>query len=103
MMNPMSMMKNIQQMQAKMQALQTEMEAAVFQGQAAGGLVTVEVTGKFECKSVKIDKSLADPEDMETLEDAVQVAINDAVGKSTTTMATKMSAITGGMKIPGIN
>lgn len=103
MMNPMSMMKNIQQMQTKMQALQAEMETAIFQGQAAGGLVTVEVTGKFECKSVKVDKSLADPEDMETLEDAMMVAFNDAVGKSTTTMAEKMNAITGGMKLPGMN
>lgn len=100
--NILGMMKQAQEMQKKMQALQAEMETAVFQGSAAGGAVTVTMTGKYECQGVSIDPELVDPEDVETLEDSVRAAINDAVGKASTTLKQKMDAATGGMKLPGM-
>ena len=97
-----NLMKQAQEMQKKMQALQAEMEDAVFQGSAAGGAVTVTITGKYDCQGVKINPELVDPEDIETLEDSVRAAVNDAVGKASTTLKQKMDAVTGGMKLPGM-
>ena len=101
-MNMMNMMKQAQEMQKKMQALQKEMEEALFQGQAGGGLITVSITGKSECKEVKISPDAVDPEDIETLEDMVLVAFNDAQAKVSAAMNERMAAATGGMKIPGL-
>lgn len=102
MQNMMNMMKQAQEMQKKMKALEKEMEEAIFQGQAGGGLVTVTITGKNECKDVKIQPDAVDPEDIETLEDLVRVAMNDAQNKISSAMNDKMGAVTGGMKIPGL-
>lgn len=101
-MNMGNMMKQAQEMQKKMQMLQKEMEEAIFQGQAGGGLVTVTITGKSECKGVEIQPDAVDPEDIETLEDLVMVAFNDAQAKVGTAMNERMAAATGGMKIPGL-
>ena len=102
MQNMMNMMKQAQEMQKKMKALQKEMEEAKFQGQAGGGLVTVTITGKSECLEVKISPDAVDPEDVETLEDLVMVAINDAQAKLAGAMSERMGAVTGGMNIPGL-
>ena len=53
-------------------------------------------------KSVKIAKEAVDPEDLETLEDLVMVAVNDALGKAAETSQKRMASVTGGMRIPGL-
>lgn len=95
-------MKMIQQMQNRMMKIQEELEEAVVQGTAGGGVVTVEVSGQREMKSIKIDPSAVDPEDVEMLEDLVLAAVTDAMDKAAKMNEEKMGALTGGMKIPGL-
>ncbi len=70
----MGMMKQAQQMQAKMQALQGEMEQLTVEGAAGGGMVKVVMTGKGEVKSVAIDPSLMVADEREILEDLIVAA-----------------------------
>lgn len=95
-------MKMIQQMQNRMMKIQQELEEAVVEGSAGGGVVKVEVSGQREMKSIKIDPSAVDPEDVEMLEDLVLAAVTDAMEKAAKLNEEKMSALTGGMKIPGL-
>jgi nucleoid-associated protein EbfC len=95
-------MKMIQQMQNRMMKIQQELEEAVVEGSAGGGVVKVEVSGQREMKSIKIDPSAVDPEDVEMLEDLVVAAVTDAMEKAAKLNEEKMSALTGGMKIPGL-
>lgn len=95
-------MKMIQQMQNRMMKIQEELEQAVVQGTSGGGVVTVEVSGQRDMKSIKIDPSAVDPEDVEMLEDLVLAAVTDAMDKAAKMNEEKMGALTGGMKIPGL-
>lgn len=95
-------MKMIQQMQNRMMKIQQELEETVVQGTAGGGVITVEVSGQREMRSIKIDPSAVDPEDVEMLEDLVLAAVTDAMEKAAKLNEEKMSALTGGMKIPGL-
>ena len=95
-------MKMIQQMQNRMMKIQQELDEAIVEGSAGGGVVKVEVSGQREMKSIKIDPSAVDPEDVEMLEDLVLAAVTDAMEKAAKMNEEKMSALTGGMKIPGL-
>jgi DNA-binding protein YbaB len=64
--------------------------------------VTVDVSCDQRVKRVKIAKEAADPEDLETLEDLVMVAVNDALAKAAQTSAKRMASVTGGMRVPGL-
>ena len=68
----------------------------------AGGAVTVEVSCDQRVKRVRIGKEAVDPEDLETLEDLVTVAVNDALGKASEASQNRMASVTGGMRIPGL-
>ena len=92
----------IKQMQARLLKIQEDLANETVNGTAGGGAVTVTMTGKQEVRSVKIDPDAADPSDMSVLEDLVLVAVNDAIQKSQELAATRLSAVTGGMKIPGL-
>ena len=94
------MMKQAQQMQAKMGELQEQLLAVEVTGQAGAGLVAVTMNGKNEVRQVKIDKSLADPEEIEVLEDLIVAACNDARGKVEATVQQKTSELMGGLKLP---
>jgi DNA-binding YbaB/EbfC family protein len=98
------MMKQAKQLQEKMQGLQTEIAALQATGTSGGGLVTVIVDGKGGLKSVKIDPTLAKPEEIEILEDLIVAAANDARGKAESLAAEKMKALTAGLGLPaGLN
>lgn len=94
------MMKQAQQMQAQLTAVQAELEKAESEGASGGGLVRVTVTGQGILKYVKIDPSLCAPEEVEVLEDLIVAAFNDARSKSDALAAEKMGALTGGMNLP---
>lgn len=96
------LMKQAQQMQAKMATLQKELEAREFDSSAGGGMVTVKVNGKQELMELKINPECVDPEDVEVLEDMVKAAINQAMKESSETVSGAMSKITGGLNIPGL-
>lgn len=100
--NMSKMMKQAQQIQAKMAKLQEEMAEKEVSASAGGGAVTVTVNGKQEVVDVKIEKEVVDPEDVEMLQDLVMSAVNEALNKAQEMMAEEMKKITGGMKIPGL-
>ncbi len=95
-----NMMKQAQQMQAKMAEMQARMDQMEVPGASGGGMVQVMVTGKGDLKSIKIDKSLVDPEDVEVLEDLIVAAFNDAKARVEAQMSEEMGRLTGGLKLP---
>lgn len=101
-MNQAHLLAQMKKMQAEMTKAQEELAQTVVTGSAAGGAVTVEATCDQRIKSVRIGKEAVDPEDLETLEDLVTVAVNDALNKANETAQKRMSSVTGGMRIPGL-
>lgn len=97
-----SMIKQAQKMQEEMEKIQQETEAEVVETTAGGGAVKVEINGKKELVSIKIDPDAVDPDDVETLEDMIMAAVNEGVKKADDMMQEKMGAITGGLNIPGL-
>ena len=95
-----NMMKQAQEMQAKMQQMQEEMERAEVDGSSGGGMVTCTINGKGEMRRINIDKSLVDPEDKEVLEDLIVAAVNDAKGKADQKMREETEKMMGGMQLP---
>lgn len=95
-----NMIRQAQKLQAQLQKVQEELESATVEGSAGGGVVKVVMSGKQMVESVTIEPEAA--EDVELLQDLVAAAVNDAFTKTQEMAAQKMSAITGGMKIPGM-
>ena len=91
-----------QQMQQEMLRVQQELESATVDGSAGGGVVNATVTVKQELVGITIDPSVVDAEDVEMLQDLVVAAVNDALRASRELAEQKMSAVTGGLKIPGM-
>ncbi|MCZ7642485.1 MAG: YbaB/EbfC family nucleoid-associated protein [Pseudorhodoplanes sp.] len=96
----MNMMKKAAELQAKMKAMQDELETVAIDGSAGGGLVSVTLSGKGELKAVHVDDSLMKAEEKEILEDLLVAAHADARRKSEAVMAEKMKALTGGLPLP---
>jgi DNA-binding YbaB/EbfC family protein len=96
----MGMMKQVKDMQERMQRLQEELGAIEVQGSAGGGLVSVTLTGKGDMKRVRIDPSLMKPEEAEIVEDLVVAAVSDAKAKVEAKLQEKMSEVTGGLPLP---
>ena len=94
------MMKQAQEMQAKMAEMQARLDQVEVTGAAGGGLVQVTLTGKGDMRQVKIDKSLIDPNEVEVLEDLVRAAFSDAKTRVESHVAEEMSKLTGGLKLP---
>ncbi len=97
-----NLMKQAQKMQLEMEKAQKELELKVFEGQAGGGAVKIEMNGKKEMTSIIIEPDVADPEDIEMLQDLIMAAFNQAIEKVNEETQSKMGGITGGMKIPGM-
>lgn len=92
------LMQQAQRMQENLKKAQDELASLEVQGQSGGGVVKVTLSGKMECRSVRIDPSvLADPE---MAEDLIAAAFNDAVNKANEESQKRMSAATAGMPIP---
>jgi DNA-binding YbaB/EbfC family protein len=95
-----NLMKQAQQMQAKMADMQAKMGEMEVEGASGGGMVKVVVTGKGEARRIKIDPSLVVPDDVEMLEDLIVAAFNDARGKADSMMQSEMSKLTAGLPLP---
>lgn len=95
-----NLMKQAQQMQAKMGEMQAKMGEMEVEGASGGGMVKVVVTGKGEARRLKIDPSLLVPDDVEMLEDLIVAAYNDARGKADSMMQSEMSKLTAGLPLP---
>ena len=100
--NMQSMLKQAQKMQEDMAQKQAELEEREYETSAGGGVVNVKINGKKEIISVKIDPEVVDPNDVETLEDLVTAAVNEAIKTVEAISAEEMQKITGSMSIPGM-
>ena len=90
-----NMLRQAQRMQRQMEEQQKEMEEKEFTGTAGGGAVSVTMTGKNVVKKVSIDPDACDPEDVETLEELVMLAFNDAMAKIGTANEAMMGKLGG--------
>jgi DNA-binding YbaB/EbfC family protein len=95
-------MRMIQQMQNRIAKMQEELGETIVEGTAGGGMVTARVNGLKQVQGITIAPEAVDPGDLEMLEDTIVAAINDAMQNAEDLAAEKMSAVTGGIKIPGL-
>jgi len=96
--DPMKMLRQVQQMQGRMEKLQKELENETVEASAGGGAVTVVATGTQKLVSVRIDPDAAG--DPEMLQDLVVAAVNEALERSKQMAAEKMQAVTSGLGLP---
>ncbi|MBU1964389.1 MAG: YbaB/EbfC family nucleoid-associated protein [Proteobacteria bacterium] len=97
-----NIMKQAKKMQERMVELQEELAAKSVEATAGGGMVSVRVNGKFEILSLKIEKEVVNPDDVEMLQDLIVAALNEGIRKAQEMAASEMGKITGGMQIPGL-
>jgi hypothetical protein len=99
------MMKQIQEMQQRVAKVQEELEGKTITGESGGGMVKVTVNGKQELVSLKIDKEVVNPDEMDMLEDLILAAANKALENAGRMAKEEMSKVTSGMlpNIPGLN
>jgi len=95
------LMKQAQAMQEKMAEVQAQLETIEMTGVAGGGTVQLTLNGKGDLKKVTIDKALADPEEVEVLEDLIVAAFHDARRKVSAHAEQEMQKLTGGLQLPG--
>ena len=101
-MNMKKMMKQAQQMQAKMEKMQEELKERTVEATSGGGVVKVVVNGKFQVLDLEIDPDAVDPDDVEMLEDLVLAAINQGMRDVQEMINDEMGDLTGGMNLPGM-
>ena len=99
-MNIQKMMKQAQDMQNKIGALQAKVESEEMDGAAGGGMVTLRINGKHDLLKINIDASLLKVEEKEMLEDLIVAAFNDAKNKMDESTTSQMSALTGSLNLP---
>jgi len=97
-----NIMKQAKKMQERMARIQQELETKTVEAQAGGGMVQVVVNGRFELVSIKIEKEVVNPDDIEMLQDLVAAAVNEGIRKAQEMASTEMAKITGGLSIPGL-
>ncbi len=97
-----NIMKQAKKMQERMAQLQDELAEKRVDATAGGGMVSVTVNGKFEVLSLKIEKEVVNPNDVEMLQDLVVAAVNEGIRKAQEMAAAEMGKITGGLQIPGL-
>ena len=97
-----NMMRQARQMQARLEKIQLELAEARTEASAGGGAVIAVVIGGNRLESIEIAPDVVDAGDVELLEDLVMVAVNEALEAAQANAASRMSAITGGLNIPGL-
>jgi nucleoid-associated protein EbfC len=97
-----NLLKQAQEMQARMAQMQEELGRKTVEATAGGGMVRVTVNGQMALCSIKIDPSVVTREDKEMLEDLVLAAVNEGIRRAREMAAEEMSKLTGGLKIPGL-
>jgi nucleoid-associated protein EbfC len=96
------MMKQAQQLQAKMLKLQEELAEKTVETSAGGGMVKVVANGRQQLVSIQIEKEVVDPDDVEMLQDLILAAANDALTKAQEMATEEMNKLTGGLNLPGM-
>ena len=98
-----NMMKQVQDIQGRINSMQGELAEKTIETSSGGGMVTVIANGKQEIISINISPEIIDPSDISMLQDLVTAAVNTALKSSKDMMQEELSKITGGIKIPGLN
>jgi DNA-binding YbaB/EbfC family protein len=98
-----NMMKQVQDIQGRINGMQSELAEKTVETSSGGGMVTVTANGKQEIISINISPEILDPNDISMLQDLVTAAVNTALKSSKEMMQEELSKITGGIKIPGLN
>ena len=97
-----NLLKQAQEMQARMAKIQEELGQKTVQGSAGGGMVQVTVNGQFNLTAVQIEAAVVKGEEKEMLEDLIMAAVNDGMRKAREMASAEMAKLTGGFKIPGL-
>ena len=97
-----NILKQAQEMHAKISQLQEEMANKTVEASAGGGMVNIVMNGKQQVLSIRIDPEVVSREDIDMLQDLMAAAVNEAIRKSQEMMTEEMKKITGGLSIPGI-
>jgi DNA-binding YbaB/EbfC family protein len=96
------LMKQAQKMQQEMGKIQEESKKKTVEATAGGGMVTVTANGAMEIISIKIERDVVNPDDIEMLQDLIAAAVNEALRRAQQMVSDDMSKISGGMNIPGL-
>jgi hypothetical protein len=97
-----NILKQAQEMQARMAKIQEDLANKTVQGTAGGGMVQVTVNGQFNLTALKIEPAAVNPEEKDMLEDLILAAVNDGMRKARELASAEMAKLTGGLKIPGL-
>ena len=96
------LVKQAQEMQKKIGDMQAELARRTVSASAGGGMVTVAASGAGALVSVKLEKEIVNPDDVEMLSDLILAAANEALKKSQDMVAQEMGKVTGGLNLPGL-
>ena len=97
-----NILKQAQQMHAKISQLQEEMAEKTIEASSGGGMVNIVMNGKQQVLTIRIDPEVVNREDIEMLQDLIVAAVNEGIRKSQEMMAEEMKKITGGLSVPGL-
>jgi len=97
-----NILKQAQEMHAKIAQLQEEMAGKTVEASSGGGMVNIVMNGKQEVLSIRIDPEVVNREDVDMLQDLIVAAANEAIRKSQEMMTEEMKKVTGGLNIPGL-
>ncbi|HNY10074.1 MAG TPA: YbaB/EbfC family nucleoid-associated protein [Candidatus Wallbacteria bacterium] len=97
-----NLVRQAQSMQNKISKMQEELATYEVSGTSGGGMVTAKVNGKQELLSLKIEKEVVNPDDIEMLQDLIMAAVKEAIKKSSEHSQNELNKITGGLSIPGL-
>jgi DNA-binding YbaB/EbfC family protein len=97
------MMRQAQKLQSEMQKMQEEAKKKTVEASSGGGMVTVVATGGGEIVSIKIEKDVVNPEDVDMLQDLILAACNEALRRAQQMVNDEMSKLTMGLNIPGLS
>ena len=101
-MNLNKLMKQAQKMQEQMAKTQSELAEKTVEVEAGGGKVKVVANGAGDVLSIKIDKEVVDPNDVEFLEEVILAGVKNAIEQGKALAESEMTRITGGLGIPGL-
>jgi DNA-binding YbaB/EbfC family protein len=96
------MMKQAQQLQARMLKLQAELAERTVEAAVGGGMIKVVANGRQQVVSIRIEREVINPDDVEMLQDLILAAVNDALAKSQEMVSSEMGKLTGGLNLPGL-
>lgn len=95
-------MKQAKKLQERITSLQQELETRTVETTSGGGMVSVVVNGKFELQSLKIDREVVNPDDLDMLQDLIVAAVNEGIRKAQEMASAEMAKLTGGLNVPGL-